>query len=198
MSRNACDCLLGPEVGEPRQPLVLLEAADPTARDELPDARAEVVDVLLGQTQDVGGVGIAHKQLDVLDRSGEPGGHDDRRPACAGDLVSTGLDEVLVGVPAAADRDALHRVGHVAVETREEAEAVLTGQVRPAVRAGVPLDHAPRLAARQRLALEDANLEAALDQLMGRAHPGHAAAEDDDRCHSVRYSLLPELRWATG
>jgi hypothetical protein len=77
----------------------------------------------------------------------------------------------------------------VFVETREEPEAVLSGEVsllsfdvgaRPAQASDRHRD-APGLASAQlRLFLEDGDAEAALDQFVGGTHPGDTTAEDRD------------------
>jgi hypothetical protein len=79
------------------------------------------------------------------------------------------------------NRDARHGVGQVAVEGWEEAEAVLAGQVAPAVAAAERHEAAAGLAAGGARGLVNGDLEAALSQLVRRAQPGHTAADDRNR-----------------
>ena len=91
------------------------------------------------------------------------------------------LHEIVGAVPAAvAERDPPHRVGDVLVETGEEAEAVLSGQVLPSPRAGAGDRHAPGLAAEGGLPLVHGNREAALRQFVGGAEPADSATQDRD------------------
>src|SRR5207249_11147596 len=70
------------------------------------------------------------------------------------------VDEVVEdAIRVARDRDAAHRVRHVLVEAREEAKAVLAGQVRAPTVSGPCNRNAACLAA-QRLGLEDRDPEA--------------------------------------
>ena len=104
-----------------------------------------------------------------------------RAPAVAREAHARRRREVVpdaVGVPG--ERDAPHRVGDVVIEAREEAEAVLAGQVPPPV-ARRPGDGDRACLAAQRLALVDGDVEAALGELVGGGQPGDAAAEDGDR-----------------
>ena len=94
-------------------------------------------------------------------------------------------------------RYAAHGVDYVLVETGEEPKSVLAGQaVLDRTHAGGELmsagvgaivDHgnAASLAAGKVAALEDDDLEAALDQLVRGAHAGDAAAQDDDPSRHV-------------
>ena len=89
-------------------------------------------------------------------------------------------------------RRAAHGVHDMFVETREEAEPMLPGQPVPdrtpvigelmsaGVRALVDHRNAAGLASGNFAAFEHNDLEAALDQLVRGAHPGHAAAQNDD------------------
>src|SRR4029077_2632229 len=79
--------------------------------------------------------------------------------------------------------DPVHRVDDVAIEAREEAEAVLSGQVLPSFRAGPVDGDAAGLAAGQVLALEDPDRVTALDELVRRAHSRDPPTDDDDGCH---------------
>ena len=88
------------------------------------------------------------------------------------------VEDVMAGPRAG---DALHRVGQVAVEAREEAEAVLGRQVVAPVGARSAHAVAARLAAEARAALVDGDREAALGQLVRGRQTGDAAPEDRDR-----------------
>ncbi len=96
-------------------------------------------------------------------------------------------------LPPVERRDPAHRVDHVLVEAREEAEAVLAGQpmldrrharVRELVAAAAltAFGHrdASSLAAGQLATFENDDLEPALAELVRGAHACDAAAEDDD------------------
>jgi hypothetical protein len=85
--------------------------------------------------------------------------------------------EVVGGRPAAV-RDPRHRVGQVAVEAREEAEAVLGRQVGPPAGARSGHRHRARLAAEGVARLVHGDVESALGELVRGAQPAHPAAQD--------------------
>src|SRR5262249_13254051 len=92
-----------------------------------------------------------------------------------------GGGEVVVNAARVApERDALHRVGQVAVERREEAEAVLARQVAPPVAPGARDEDAARLATRPGRRLVDRDLEPALGELVGVGEAANAAPQDGD------------------
>jgi ligand-binding SRPBCC domain-containing protein len=79
----------------------------------------------------------------------------------------------------------------VPVKAREEPEAVLAGEVGAAAGARVRDRHAARLAAREVALLVDRDAETALRQLVRRAQPRHAPAEDRDRtAHMAKLSTM--------
>ena len=105
-------------------------------------------------------------------------------PPGAVQLTARRVDQVVDDRSGGPVWDPAHGVGDVAVEAGEEAEAVFAGQVAAAVLARPGHREAPGLAAWDGKQLVDLDVEAALDQFMGGAEAGDAAAEDDDfGCH---------------
>ena len=105
--------------------------------------------------------------------------------ACAGatsSLLAAGLGEqhplgARRGGRRPTPRDPPHRVGHVAVEAREEAEAVLGREVAAAVDAEPGTGRLRALPPESARALVDRDREAALGQLVSGGQTRHAAAE---------------------
>ena len=123
---------------------------------------------------------IVEHHAHVGDRAGRTGDQIDGMAPVAVQLTARRVDEVVGDGSRRPVRDPAHRVGDVTVEAREEPEPVFAGQVLAAVLAGLRHREASRLTAGDRQQLVDLDVEAALDQLVGGAEPGDAAAEDDD------------------
>ena len=86
-----------------------------------------------------------------------------------------------------AKRDARHGVVDVAVEPGEEPESVLSGEQLAAVDGAVGHRDAAGFAAEDRLALEDANLEAPFSQLVRGAQTTDATAQNG---HCLSHACL--------
>src|SRR5688572_2555180 len=150
-------------------------------RDDLPDFRGEEDELVVSEVEVTAEqpADIVQRHADVVDRPWRSCGDVDRPAAEAGERDAGGVDQI-VGHSAVAARNPAHRVGDVAVEAGEEAEAVFARKVRPAVRTGAGNAEAPGLAAGNRQQLVDLDVELTLDQFMRSAEPGDPAAEDDD------------------
>jgi hypothetical protein len=93
-----------------------------------------------------------------------------------------GRDEVVQDAARiVAKRDARHRVVDVTVEPGEEPESVLAGEQLPAIDGAVRDRDAAGLPAENRLALEDANLEAPFRKFVRSAQPADASAQNGHR-----------------
>ena len=123
---------------------------------------------------------VVEHDAHVVDRARRAGDQIDRMAAEAGQLAARRVDQVVGDGARRPVRNPAHRVGDVTVEAREEAEPVLAGQILAAVLAGARQREAAGLAAGDGEQLVDLDVEAALDQLVGGAEAGDAAAEDDD------------------
>ena len=131
--------------------------------------------------------GLEHEARDereVLERLGQVGGREQLVAA-----VGLGQQHALGAHEMAVDADPAHRVGHVAVEAREEAEAVLGGQVAAPVGPRARDGQAARLATEAVARLVDGDREAALGQLVRGGETRHAASEDRDPLRHRRASL---------
>ena len=119
--------------------------------------------------------------MELPERAGEVGRADDLRTASAGHLHPASRHQVREHTIALApERDPAHRVRDVAIEAREEAKAVLAGQITAPVRPRPRHRHAPRFPSGGRAGFEDHDLEIALRELVRRAHPGDPASENED------------------
>src|ERR1700730_14005266 len=104
-------------------------------------------------------------------------------------LAAGSVDQIVRHGPGRPVRNSAHGIGHVTVEAREETKAMFAGQIFAAVPARSGYGKASRFAAWNWKELVDLDVKLALDQLMGRAKPRDAAAEDEDlRIHG---SLAP-------
>ena len=166
------------------QPIFSYSVIAPLAarRDDLPDLRAEELEVVVGQVEVAAekAAEIVERDADVVESAGEPRNHVDGMPSVAVQLASRRVDEVVRDGAARPVRNPAHRVGDVTVEAGEEPEPVFAGQILAAVLARPRHGKAPGLAAGDGKELVDLDVEVALDQLVGGAEPGDAAAEDDD------------------
>ena len=108
----------------------------------------------------------------------------DRRTIEARELYACGVYQVVEHRASLPVWDALHRVGDVHVEAREEPEAMLAGQVEStAVRSGETAPRyrdAARLAARDLVRFQYLDVEAALDEFLRRTQSRDSATE---HCH---------------
>jgi len=151
-------------------------------------------------------------RLQVAKRARETGRRDDGRACGSRELEPWSVHEMVEHRPPIGGRNRLHGVGQVAVEAREEPEAVLSRQVPSSVGSRARDRDRARLAARAIGApLEDAHREvdavpAPRQQLVRDAEAGDASADDRDAllarptcallCCCVRkgaQQLLPEL-----
>ncbi len=205
--------VLGADELPPADALVLGQPALGARGEDLPDAAAEVRQVL-GREPGVGAEGeqqVAQHRAGVARGAGEQRRHDERRPVVLRDGDARRRHQVVGRAAAVERRDAPHRVDDVAVEAGEESEAVLARQVvldgieaavgelvAAAALAVVAHRHAARLAAGEVAAFEHDHLEAALGQLVRGAHAADAAAEDDDARGHARRTARPRAASAAG
>jgi hypothetical protein len=178
LERVGAPLVAGADEVPPGDVLVLLEPALLAAgqqHEQAPDVVAQV----LGGEAEVFGEEEPESLEQVPGGGGEVGGDEQLALPLPGDLRLRGVNQVVK------DRrpvvgDASHRVRDVAVEPREEAEAVLAGEVRAPVRAGVGHPQAAGLPARLGVHFVNDDLEPALGELVGGGHAGDAAAQDGD------------------
>ena len=171
----------------PRDAFVLAEPPLLGRRQELQDLEAEEAGI--------GGVEVEllkqnlHRLDDVV--RPEEAAPVEARPRVAVDQRDRGLGTraqpaVDVAARPISDRRARHRVDHVPVEARVEAEAVLARQVAAAGRAGAGHRLRARLATPGATRLVDVNLEPALGEFVRCGQPADSAADDDHPGHALR------------
>jgi hypothetical protein len=171
-----------------RDVLVLGEPSLLAARDELERSTQELARVL-GRYSHLRVPLVRMHRADVIEREREVRDHVEPLTVGLEDARSVGAHQVVehaVRVPS--ERNALHGVGQVPVERREEAKAMLAGKPSAAGSGGAGNEDASRLAALRVLALVDRHAEAALRQLVRRAHSADAAAQHCDRRRSPAVS----------
>ena len=124
---------------------------------------------------------VGHPLFDRVRLVGRKG---DGWQATQGHHLAAGVDQLVAGHAAVAERRACHGVDDVAVEVWEEAKAVLAQQRRVGRHCGIRHQQAARLAARYRPMLKHGDTETTLNELMRGAHATDAAAEYENAgCH---------------
>ena len=165
----------------PRDVLVLVEPPLVAARQ--PDEQPPEVVHHVPQRDEAGEIECtADGGLPIVPIAREPRAHQHVWRACPRERRPGGRDEVVQDAArVVAKRDARHRVVDVPVEPGEEPESVLAGEQLAAIDRAVRDRDAAGLAAENRLALEDANLEAPFSKLVRSAQAADTTAQNGHR-----------------
>ena len=177
--------------------------------EDLPEARAEERQIVGREVGDgpERQQNVAQQRAGIAGRARKDRRHDECRLAVLREADACRRHQMIRHLAPVKRRDAPHGVDHVLVEAGEEAKTMLAGQVvLDGCRAGVGelvsagagaiVDHgnAARLAAGNIAALENHDLEAALDQLVRGTHAGDATAQHDDPSRHVLLSYRRAAR----
>src|SRR4029450_7830885 len=119
----------------PAHLLVVVVATLAARGDNLPDLRAEIPQVVVGEIEVAAeeAAEIVERDARVGDRAGGGGGEVDRPPPVPVQLTARRVHQVVGDRSGWPVRDPAHGVGDVAVEAGEEAKAVFAGEVAAAL-----------------------------------------------------------------